>query len=1107
MYTKILKKVTSILAALVLLLPVISAVPLRADAASIVSITIDNITRRYKDAAKWLGYVNDYRSSRNLPSLTMDAAILEKAMKHAAELSVHVSDSYLDGSSFMYEGSGEHYVVCCYGQYLNQSEIFSDNKLVSAMNSSAVKSIGIGVVDGYDNIRYLVFFISSQNPNAVDSSVLTQSNVKMSQDTDCLASYLSTVDLNFPEKQAFACGSEAIVRYVVTNDMDVECKAYVSAASNLTSSDESIFKVTGANTIMGIQPGNAVVTMSMKSCPSVSVSHTYYAKSSTFKDCTISAIADQIYSGVAITPDVKVTKNDGTVLTVGKDYTLTYYNNINVGTAGVVVTGMGGYAGRSGTTTFKIVKNANAFAATISLNKSEMELGETVKVSASSTNGTGTIKYTFDYCAPGTSTYTVAQSSSTASSCSVKPVSIGKYTFRVTAVDGSGKKAIATTELNIHAALKLSATVSTSSTTVGNSVTVRGSASGGVTPYKYEIGVKTPGNTAYTTISALGTTNSCVYSPKEAGAYEFRIKGYDSYGSTVYAYQTVNVTGGTFNNTSTISTTVAGIGTKIVLKGSATGGKPGYKFTYSYKKSTDSSWTIIGTPNSTVTSADFTPTAKGTYTAKVAVMDGDGVTKTKSFDISVGDAVSALVNNSTISATSISLGKSVTLTGKASGGAGSYKYAFQYKKSTSSSWSTSGTAYGTATTATITPSAAATYNVRVMVKDKYGTVVTKTFNLTVTSNALTNNSTMSATSAVLGNGVTLKGAASGGAGSYKYAFQYKKSSSSSWNTIGTAYGTAVSATLKPGSSGTFDVRVLVKDSAGTISSKSFTLKVTASTLANNSTISSTSINLGQSVTLKGAASGGSGSFKYAFQYKRASSSSWNTVGTAYGTATTASFTPSSADSYNVRVIVKDSTGATASKSFSLKVTKSVLSNNSTISTSTVQKGNNVTLKGAASGGAGSYKYAFFFKRSYESSWKTAGTKYGTSTSEVITPSAEYVYDIMIKVKDAAGTEIAKTFSLVVHNGTLVNTSKPDSATVAAGTAVKLNGTARGGTKPYTFAYYYKLNTASSWTTLSGYSSNASASFTPKTKGTYNIKVKAKDAVGNTAEKTFNVTVS
>ena len=107
----------------------------------------------------------------------------------------------------------------------------------------------------------------------------------------------------------------------------------------------------------------------------------------------------------------------------------------------------------------------------------------------------------------------------------------------------------------------------------------------------------------------------------------------------------------------------------------------------------------------------------------------------------------------------------------------------------------------------------------------------------------------------------------------------------------------------------------------------------------------------------------------------------------------------------------------------------------------------------------------------------------------------------------AGTEAAKTFSLVVHNGTLVNTSKPDSATVTAGTAVKLNGTARGGTKPYTFAYYYKLSTASSWTTLSGYSSNASASFTPKTKGTYNIKVKAKDAVGNTAEKTFNVTVS
>ena len=1105
MYTKIIKKTFSIMIALLMLMPVIALAPIRANAASAINITIDRVTRRYKDAAKWLGYVNDLRSSKNLGELKMDADLLEKAMKHAAELSVYLCDDYLDGTSFLNEGTKFRSEMYSYGDILSRADIISENN--STIMSAAVKSIGIGYVEGMGGIKYIVMFTSADTPNEVDSSVLTQSNTTISQDTRCLVQYLDDVELNFPENQAFVCGSEATLRYVVTNAVDDSCKAYISATSKLTSSDESYIKITGTNTIMGIQPGKSVVTMTMTSYPSISITHTYRATSATFKDCTISAIPDQLYSGSALTPSVTVTKSDGTVLTVGTHYTLTYYNNINVGTGGVVVTGVGTYAGRSGTATFKIVDNPKAFGTTLSLNKSEMELGETVKLSATSTNGTDPVSYKFEYCAPGSTTYTVAQSSSTASSCSVKPVSVGKYTFRVTATDKAGKTAIATATMNVHTALKLNATVTSSDIALGNTITVKGLASGGITPYTYEISVKLPGASSYTVLSNYSTTYSYVYKPTTAGSYEFRVRCKDSYGSIVTGNQTVNVTSNTFTNTSTISTTVAGVGTKIILTGSATGGQGGYKYTYSYKKSSDSSYTVIGTANGTSKSASFTPAATGIYYAKVAIMDGDGTTKTKSFTINVNEAVSALVNNSTISATSIAVGKSVTLTGKASGGAGSYKYAFQYKLSTASSWITIGTAYSTATTATFTPGTAATYDVRVMVKDAYGTITTKTFTLKATSTALSNNSSISATSVTAGTAVKLTGSASGGSGSYKYAFQYKKSSSTSWSTIGTAYGTATTGSFTPGAAATYDVRVMVKDAAGTIATKTFTVKVSGSVLTNSSTISATSVNLGTAVKLTGSASGGSGSYKYAFQYKKLSSTSWSTIGTAYGTATSATFKPGAAATYDIRVIAKDTSGTTAAKTFTLKVTQSVLVNNSTISTTSVLKGNAVTLKGAASGGTGSYKYAFFYKQQSDSSWKTLGTKYGTSTSETLTPGAEVIYDIMIKVKDTSGTEKSKTFTLVVHNGTLTNTSKPDSATVAAGSAVKINGTARGGTKPYSFAYYYKLSSASSWTTLSAYSANTSASFTTKTKGTYNIKVKVKDATGNIADKTFNVEIS
>ncbi len=66
---------------------------------------------------------------------------------------------------------------------------------------------------------------------------------------------------------------------------------------------------------------------------------------------TINAIANQTYTGEAIEPDVTLS---GTQLTEGVDYTVSYDNNVNVGTATVRVTGIGAYSGEL-TATFQIV--------------------------------------------------------------------------------------------------------------------------------------------------------------------------------------------------------------------------------------------------------------------------------------------------------------------------------------------------------------------------------------------------------------------------------------------------------------------------------------------------------------------------------------------------------------------------------------------------------------------------------------------------------------------------------------------------------------------------------------------------------------------------------
>lgn len=73
---------------------------------------------------------------------------------------------------------------------------------------------------------------------------------------------------------------------------------------------------------------------------------------------TVTAIPDQTYTGSAITPALTVTLN-GTTLVAGTDYTVSYANNTDPGTATYTITFMGNYTGTvSGT--FTITKRRTA---------------------------------------------------------------------------------------------------------------------------------------------------------------------------------------------------------------------------------------------------------------------------------------------------------------------------------------------------------------------------------------------------------------------------------------------------------------------------------------------------------------------------------------------------------------------------------------------------------------------------------------------------------------------------------------------------------------------------------------------------------------------------
>jgi hypothetical protein len=122
--------------------------------------------------------------------------------------------------------------------------------------------------------------------------------------------------------------------------------------------------------------------------------------------------------------------SDGTSLTANTDYDLTWANNVNVGTATVLVTGKGGYDGCFGYKTFTI----NPLAASISYAETEMTSGTlNEKITNPLTKtGDGTVAYTSSNTDvatvdAATGEVTVVNGGSTTITATVTPTSNSTY--------------------------------------------------------------------------------------------------------------------------------------------------------------------------------------------------------------------------------------------------------------------------------------------------------------------------------------------------------------------------------------------------------------------------------------------------------------------------------------------------------------------------------------------------------------------------------------------------------------------------------------------------------------------------------------------------------
>ncbi|MGN0523874.1 MAG: fibronectin type III domain-containing protein [Eubacterium sp.] len=229
-------------------------------------------------------------------------------------------------------------------------------------------------------------------------------------------------------------------------------------------------------------------------------------------NATVSGITSKTYTGKALTQSITV-KLNGKTLTRGTDYTVAYKNNINVGTATVVITGKGNYSGQI-TKTFKIT--AKKITPTVSLSGTSYTYDSKVKtpsVTVKDSNGKTLVKNT---------DYTVSYASGRKL--------VGKYAVKVTLKGNySGSK-------TVYFSIKPKSTSISSLTAGSKKFTVKWKKQATqTTGYQIQYSTSSKFSNAKTvTISKNSTTSKTISSLSAKKKYYVRVRTYKVVNGTKY---------------------------------------------------------------------------------------------------------------------------------------------------------------------------------------------------------------------------------------------------------------------------------------------------------------------------------------------------------------------------------------------------------------------------------------------------------------------------------------------------------------------------------------------------------------------------------------------
>lgn len=578
---------------------------------------------------------------------------------------------------------------------------------------------------------------------------------------------------------------------------------------------------------------------------------------------------------------------------------------------------------------------------------------------------------------------------------------VGVYYIKVDVVDEMGKTVSKQIKVKVADTLENTVELSSDVAVLGETVTIDSEASGGIAPYTYSAFYRLKGNTNWIKLRDYSENSTVEFTPKASGEYELRYNTKDSVGNVVKKESVLKVVSA-LRNTSLRSAPNVTVGKSIDINCAAKGGLGNYKFAV-YARLSGSEDSVMLQDFSENTKVSFAPDKSGVY--EITVIATDDMQKTAEKKISV-TAIDPLSNIIELSDDTTVIGKSITINCEASGGTGPYTYSASYRLKGNENWIKIQD-YSTNNSIVFTPKGKGTYELRCSVKDSENKAARNETTLEVVS-AVKNLSKLSSEVVVIGKGININCAATGGIGDIEYSITASLQDSGLTNII-QEYSGNTTLNFVPENTGVYNISVKARDQKGNVHVKNMILTVVES-VKNTSSISAESITLGETVTINCSKEYGADPCKFAVYYRKSGSEKW-AVAQSYKAENTVTIKLASAAVYEIKTSVKDAGGNTDDKIMTVKVVKP-LSNTSYLSSESITEGRRVKICCSASGGFGEYHYAVSYKEQDSSEWNEICGSENTA-SVYFTPSAPGKYAIQVTLTDEENNAVVKSLVLEV----------------------------------------------------------------------------------------------